>query len=162
MTFVRFSWITWSLILRGYAVIYLPFVPARVEFGYSTHVSTFLLQYFSLLNVALFSHVLWEHNRAVVGLTVALLLANTGCFIYSLCLSLPGAESPDACRQMRPFLAVSKSEICARSTILWIPELLSSPNSPRTSCFLFSSSSASCAGKKLVRWSEPGGCCTQR
>ena len=33
--------ITRSLILSGYAVICLPFVPVRVEFGYSTHVSTF-------------------------------------------------------------------------------------------------------------------------
>jgi hypothetical protein len=41
------------------------------------------------------SHELWEYNRIVIGLTFALLLANTGSFIYSLCSSLPGTESPE-------------------------------------------------------------------
>ncbi len=41
------------------------------------------------------SHTLWEHNKVIVGLTFALLLANTGSFIYSSWFLLPGIESPE-------------------------------------------------------------------
>jgi hypothetical protein len=81
--------------LTGYAVICVSVVPLRIEFGYSAHVSTLYALLFQPAERTTLSHELWEYNRTVVGLTFALLLANTGSFIYSLCLSLPGTKSPE-------------------------------------------------------------------
>jgi len=62
---------------------------------------TFLFAYLSFLFasslVILRIHALWEYNRIVVGLTFALLLANTGSFIYNAAISR-GRLAGDICQ----------------------------------------------------------------
>jgi len=62
---------------------------------------TFLFAYLSFLFasslVILRIHELWEYNRIVIGLTFALLLANTGSFIYNAAISR-GRWAGDICQ----------------------------------------------------------------
>jgi hypothetical protein len=117
----------------GHAGICVLCVPIRILFDYSAHVSRIPLV-ISISDRDALSYALWQKNRIIVIVTIAVSLANTVAFFYSSCLPSLSVGSPDACGQTSPYLARTGQQTFVMLTIYWIPESLSTPHSSPTSC----------------------------
>jgi hypothetical protein len=73
------------LVLSGHADICVLGVPVRILLNHFAHVSKITHVYFFDCNSV--SYALWKKNRIILVITIAVSLANTVAFFYSLCLS---------------------------------------------------------------------------